>query len=181
MYYSERRRYTRNAKPSKCIDNFENLLKEIDDERISWIVIREMSGFLSKMFEIFHEVNKMDNLELKARIIHKDFICPERYFKKSKRMANRVMRLRAAIEYKESKYLTLYTKDTERHLILGITDETASKIIESECNYWPIGNEEIKELARKTMLLYHYIPAITKALIQTKRRELGVDNNSQRF
>ena len=41
--------------------------------------------------------------------------------------------------------------------------------------------DDFKEIARKTMLLYHYIPAIYKALIQTKRRELGLDCNSNRF
>lgn len=173
----------RNAKPSKCIDNYENLILEINHPEITDIFVSEMSGFLSKLFELFHEVDKLDNLKLKARILTKDFIRPDSYFKSCKHVANQIMKMRAAIEYTESKYFTLHTKDTERHLILGITDETAPKIIDIGHIFWPnLGNnEEIKEVARKTMLLYHYIPAVYKALIQTKRRGLGLDHNSSRF
>jgi uncharacterized protein with GYD domain len=31
------------------------------------------------------------------------------------------------------------------------------------------------------ILLYNYTPAIVKALIQTKRRSLNLDKNSQKF
>jgi hypothetical protein len=44
--------------------------------------------------------------------------------------------------------------------------------------------DEVKgrlEVARKVVLLYNYIPAIVKALIQTKRRGLNLDNNSKMF
>lgn len=172
----------RNTKPSKCIDAYENLITEIDRPEITDIFVSEMSGFLSKLFELFHEVDKLDNLKLKARILTKDFIRPDSYFKSCKHIANQIMKMRAAIEYTESKYFTLYTKNTERHMIFGITDETAPKIIEIGHIFWPnLNNEEIKEVARKTMLLYHYIPAIYKALIQTKRRGLGLDCNSSKF
>lgn len=172
----------RNTKPSKCIDVYENLILEINMPEITDIFISEMSGFISKLFELFYEVDKLDNLKLKARILTKDFIKPDSYFKSCKHVANKIMRLRAAIEYQESKYFTLHTKDTERHLILNITDETAPKIIDVWKIFWPnLNNEEIKEVARKTMLLYHYIPAIYKALIQTKRRKLGLDCNSNKF
>jgi hypothetical protein len=172
----------RNTKPSKCIDVYENLILEINRPEITDIFISEMSGFISKLFELFYEVDKLDNLKLKARILTKDFIKPDSYFKSCKHVANQIMRIRAAIEYQESKYFTLHTKDTERHIILNITDETAPKIIDVWKIFWPnLNNEELKEVARKTMLLYHYIPAIYKALIQTKRRELGLDCNSSKF
>lgn len=38
-----------------------------------------------------------------------------------------------------------------------------------------------KEATRKIVLLWNYIPAITKAILQTKRRSLGLDKNSKRF
>ena len=38
-----------------------------------------------------------------------------------------------------------------------------------------------KELARMVILLYNYMPAIVKALIQTKRRGLNLDKNSKMF
>ena len=41
--------------------------------------------------------------------------------------------------------------------------------------------ENVKELARKEMLLWNYIPAIVKAVIQTKRRSLNMDTNSKKF
>jgi hypothetical protein len=41
--------------------------------------------------------------------------------------------------------------------------------------------KEKKELARMVVLLYNYIPAIVKALIQTKRRSLKLDKNSKMF
>lgn len=173
----------KNTKPSKCIDAYENLITEINHPEITDIFVSEMSGFLSKLFELFHEVDKLDNLKLKARILTKNFIRPDSYFKSCKHVANQIMKMRAAIEYMESKYFTPHTKDTERHLIPGITDETAPKIIDIGHIFWPnLGNnEEIKEVARKTMLLYHYIPAVYKALIQTKRRGLGLDCNSSKF
>ena len=37
------------------------------------------------------------------------------------------------------------------------------------------------ELSRKMLLLWNYIPAICKAIIQTKRRKLGFDKNSKKF
>jgi hypothetical protein len=41
--------------------------------------------------------------------------------------------------------------------------------------------KEKKELARMVILLYNYMPAIVKALIQTKRRSLNLDKNSKMF
>ena len=173
----------RNAKQSECIDNFENLIKEIYYCKITDIFISEMSGFLSKLFELFREVDKLENTKLKAKIIHKDFICPEKYFKKSKDIANRLMRLRASVEYIESGKLSNITKNADREDIARPTSTEASNILGIGRIIWPELDswEEIKEVARKTMLLYHYIPAVYKALIQTKRRELGLDCNSSKF
>jgi hypothetical protein len=41
--------------------------------------------------------------------------------------------------------------------------------------------KDVKELARKEMLVWNYIPGVIKAVIQTKRREMNMDNNSKRF
>ena len=43
------------------------------------------------------------------------------------------------------------------------------------------GRNELKELARKEMLVWNYIPGVIKAIIQTKRREMNMDNNSKKF
>jgi len=177
----------RNAKPSKCIDNYENLILEIGDSRVSDVFICETSGFLSKLFELFHEVDKLGNLELKARILTKEFIRPDSYFKKSRSIANRLMRMRAALEYQETDkhILGKYTKDADRKPIKMRWKEAYE--LSQEASRWYNGamdtgwTDDFKEIARRTMLLYHYIPAIYKALIQTKRRELGLDCNSSRF
>lgn len=172
----------RNTKPSKCIDVYENLILEINRPEITDIFISEMSGFMSKLFELFNEVDKLDSLKIKAKILTKDFIKPDSYFKSCKHIANQIMRVRAAVEYQELKYFTPHTKDTEGHIILNITDKTAPIIIDVWRVFWPnFNSEELKEIARKTMLLYHYIPAVYKALIQTKRRKLGIDYNSNKF
>ena len=42
-------------------------------------------------------------------------------------------------------------------------------------------NVALKELARKEMLVWNYIPGVIKAIIQTKRREMNMDNNSKKF
>ena len=41
--------------------------------------------------------------------------------------------------------------------------------------------EWLKETARKEMLVWNYIPAIIKAVMQTKRRSLDMDTNSKKF
>lgn len=172
----------RNTKPSKCIDNFENLILEINNPEITDIFVSEMSGFMSKLFELFHEVDKLNSLKLKARILTREFIKPKSYFNESKRMANKLMEVQAAREYLE-KTKSDNTKDADRNTINFISDVHASRTIEI-CNiFWPdiVKSVNFKEIARKTMLLYHYIPAIYKALIQTKRRELGLDKNSHKF
>ena len=41
--------------------------------------------------------------------------------------------------------------------------------------------EMIRERCRKVVLMWNYLPAIVKAIIQTKRRSLGLDANSKKF
>ncbi len=178
------RRHISHSDKAKCIKNFEDLIKEIDDSRITKVFISELGWFLTDMFELFHEVDKLNNLDLKNKILNKQFIRPEKYFLKSKKLANKIMRMRAAIEYNESEKhrISPITKDADRKEIKIRWKDAQS--LTSELLDWCGGscdNIKFKELARKTMLLYHYIPAIVKAMIQTKRRSLGLDCNSQKF
>lgn len=172
----------RNVKPSECITNFENLIREINRPEIVDVFISEMSGFISKLFGIFHEVDKLDDLEIKAKILTKNFINPDSYFKKSKGIANRLMRIRAAYEYRDNNKpaFSNITRDADRNKI-KIGYKEAVKLVYHATDYSIHNIEDLMEISRKTMLLYHYIPAVYKALIQTKRRSLGLDCNSKRF
>lgn len=167
----------RNVKPSDCVKNFEGLLREIKDRRITDVFIKEMSGFMSDLFKLFHEVDKLSNKEIKAKILTKEFIRPEYYFKSSRKLADRIMRYRAAYEFLEKNF-TAHTKTTQR-VPVQIKYKEAQELINDKT--WAKTEDEVKELARKVMLLYHHTPAICKALIQTKRRKLGLDCNSKKF
>jgi len=167
----------RNVKPSKCIENFEGLLREIKDERIINIFIKEMYGFLSDLFNLFHEIDKISSKEIKAKMLTKEFIKPENYFKNSKKLADKIMRYRAAYEFLNKRFTT-FTRTTNKTPV-NIKYKEAVELVNDKT--WDKTEDEIKELARKVMLLYNHIPAIYKALIQTKRRKLGLDCNSKKF
>lgn len=167
----------RNANPSECIKNFEGLLRELKDRRITDVFIKDMSGFLSDLFKLFHEIDKLSNKDIKAKMLTKEFIRPESYFKSSRKLADKIMRYRAAFEFLEKNY-TAHTRTTSRVPVIMKYKE-AQKLINDKT--WAKTEEDMKELARKVMLLYHHTPAIYKALIQTKRRKLGLDCNSKKF
>lgn len=167
----------RNVKPSECVNNFEGLLREINDRRITDVFIKETSGFLSDLFKLFHEIDKLSNKEIKAKMLTKEFIRPEAYFKGSRKLADKIMRYRAAYEFLEKNY-TAHTRTTARVPVV-IKYKEAQKLVNDKT--WAKTEDEMKELARKVMLLYHHTPAICKALIQTKRRKLGLDCNSKKF
>lgn len=169
----------KNTKGSSCIDNFEGLLREINDPRICNVIVSEMSGFLSDLFKLFHIINSIKGnvLEVKSKMLKDDFIESSRYFKKSKRLANNIMKYRAAYEYLD-KTPTKITVNADKQKI-KIKYIEALELI--NVSTWGKNKEDVLELARKVMLLYNHIPAIVKALIQTKRRSLGLDNNSNKF
>ena len=169
----------KNTKGSGCIDNFEGLLREIKDPRICNVVVSEMSGFLSDLFKLFHIINEIKGnvLEVKSKMLRESFIESDRYFKKSRRLANSIMRYRAAYEYLD-KAPTRITLNASKQKIT-IKYKEAMELTKS--GIWGKEKADVCELARKTMLLYNHIPAVVKALIQTKRRSLGLDNNSKKF
>ena len=169
----------KNTKGSGCIDNFEGLLREIKDPRICNVIVNGMSGFLSDLFKVFHIIDgiKGNVLEIKSKMLKETFIEPNRYFKKSKRLANNIMKYRAAFEYLD-KAPTKITVNADKQRIT-IKYKEAMELTKS--GIWGDKKEDVSELARKVMLLYNHIPAVVKALIQTKRRSLGLDDNSYKF
>lgn len=192
----------RNSQESPCITNFENLLHEIDSPVFINTVVNSMFDFLTEVFELFGAVDKVPQKKFKSKMLTTEFIDPLRFFGRVKQMADKDMDVRAAIELYQKK-TSGATLDTNRKLV-RLSIEEAEHIINK--NFVFVGAEEdklryvmrtwkeinvnglpemrceyLKELARKEMLVWNYIPAIIKAVLQTKRRSLDMDNNSKRF
>ncbi len=191
----------RNAQHSACIDNFEKLLYEIDEPIFVNIVVSSMHNLLTEVFELFYAIDRIPQKKFKAKMLTTQFVEPMRFFSRVKNLANSSMKIRAAIELLEQKY-TDVTVDADRNPIrLSIEDaeKIINKVIDPDSNYinWKTINrlfytvdhtneyiqrlEGLKEIARKEMLVWNYIPAIIKAVIQTKRRSLNMDTNSKKF
>ena len=191
----------RNTQHSACIDNFEKLLYEIDDPIFVNAVVSSMYNLLTEVFELFYAINRVPQKKFKAKMLTIQFVEPMRFFSRVKNLANSSMKIRAAIEFLEKNY-TYLTVDTDRNPIrLSIEDaeKIINKAIDPDSNYvnWETINrifynvdhtneyiklfERLKEKARKEMLVWNYIPAIIKAVIQTKRRSLDMDTNSNKF
>lgn len=191
----------RNTQHSACIDNFEKLLYEIDDPIFVNTVVSSMYNLLTEVFELFYAIGRVPQKKFKAKMLTTQFVEPMRFFSRVKNLANSSMKIRAAIEFLEKNY-TYLTVDTDRNPIrLSIEDaeKIINKAIDPDSNYvnWETINrifynvdhtneyiklfERLKEKARKEMLVWNYIPAIIKAVIQTKRRSLDMDTNSKKF
>ena len=191
----------RNTQHSACIDNFEKLLYEIDDPIFVNTVVSSMYNLLTEVFELFYAIGRVPQKKFKAKMLTTQFVEPMRFFGRVKNLANSSMKIRAAIEFLEKNY-TYLTVDTDRNPIrLSIEDaeKIINKAIDPDSNYvnWETINrifynvdhtneyiklfERLKEKARKEMLVWNYIPAIIKAVMQTKRRSLDMDTNSKKF
>ena len=213
----------RNAKNSACIENFENLLREIDNPEFVNVTVNSMTNFLSEWFELLRSVRCVQEKKFRSKMLTTQFIEPMRFFNRVKKMANEQMKIRSIIEdieiyrntnaywkrspnYVSSLRRSSVTVDTNRKRI-NVTNEEIEKYIKENATYeltkeqtgcYGIivdvsnlsaddferllpGRNELKELARKEMLVWNYIPGVIKAIIQTKRREMNMDNNSKKF
>ena len=193
----------RNSQESPCITNFENLLHEIDSPVFVNIVVNSTFDFLTEAFELFGAVNRVPQKKFKAKMLTTEFIEPMRFFGRVKQIANNDMDVRAAIELYEKK-MSGATLNTERQPVRPSIEEaenTLNKAFEftikdengqvrrvsrswkeiNVCGLPEARCEYLKELARKEMLVWNYIPAIVKAVLQTKRRTMDMDTNSKRF
>ena len=191
----------RNSQESPCITNFENLLHEIDSPVFINTVVNSMFDFLTEVFELFSAVDKVPQKKFKSKMLTTEFIDPLRFFGRVKQMADKDMDVRAAIELyqKKTSGATLDTNRKPVRLSIEEAEHIINKnfvfVVEEEglryvTRTWKEINvnglpekrcEYLKELARKEMLVWNYIPAIIKAVLQTKRRSLDMDNNSKRF
>ena len=213
----------RNAKNSACIENFENLLREIDNPEFVNVTVNSMTNFLSEWFELLRSVRCVQEKKFRSKMLTTQFIEPMRFFNRVKKMADEQMKIRSIIEDIEiyrnvskpwklnshdvsSLRRSSVTVDTNRKRI-NVTNDEIEKYIKENATYelteeqtgcYGIivdvsnlsaddferllpGRNELKELARKEMLVWNYIPGVIKAIIQTKRREMNMDNNSKKF
>ena len=213
----------RNAKNSACIENFENLLREIDNPEFVNVTVNSMTNFLSEWFELLRSVRCVQEKKFRSKMLTTQFIEPMRFFNRVKKMADEQMKIRSIIEdieiyrntnaywkrspnYVSSLRRSSVTVGTNRKRI-NVTNEEIEKYIKENATYelteeqtgcYGIivdvsnlsaddferllpGRNELKELARKEMLVWNYIPGVIKAIIQTKRREMNMDNNSKKF
>ena len=184
----------KNAELSSCIDRFGELLEEIKDKRVVRAVISDMNRFIEEVMPLFRDVDKMENLRYKSKILNVGFIEPWRFFKKTISYTNQYIGLNAAINY----YFTDNIPNEVTKFVIGkkniIGDVTkkqyysdrklADKALESLELSGKVTLDnylDYQEECRKVILLYNYIPAQIKAIIQTKRRGLGLDTNSLKF
>lgn len=213
----------RNAKNSACIENFENLLREIDNPEFVNVTVNSMTNFLSEWFELLRSVRCVQEKKFRSKMLTTQFIEPMRFFNRVKKMADEQMKIRSIIEdieiyrnvndyWKRNPHdvsllrRSSVTVGTNRKRI-NVTNEEIEKYIKENATYklteeqtgcYGIivdvsnlsaddferllpGRNELKELARKEMLVWNYIPGVIKAIIQTKRREMDMDNNSKKF
>ena len=213
----------KNVKNSACIENFENLLREIDNPEFVNVTVNSMTNFLSEWFELLRSVRCVQEKKFRSKMLTTQFIEPMRFFNRVKKMADDQMKIRSIIEdieiyrntnaywkrspnYVSSLRRSSVTVDTNRKRI-NVTNDEIEKYIKENATYelteeqtgcYGIivdvsnlsaddferllpGRNELKELARKEMLVWNYIPGVIKAIIQTKRREMNMDNNSKKF
>ena len=185
----------RNTQGSKCIEIFENLLNEVEDKEFVDTVITDTHNFITEFMRLCKDVDNMKNLDYISRILTHEFILPQKYFRKSHNFAKVYLLMydRLTNIYSHPVY------DVEKGIILSnvnflgdihhkvADDFTANDIVEIYKYFGDLSGLSVKEvkakkkLTRMVILLYNYLPAIVKALIQTKRRSLDLDKNSKKF
>lgn len=177
----------RNTQGSKCIDVFETLLNEISDKEVVDTAIVDTHRFITEFSRLCHEVDNMKQLDYIARILTNEFIKPYKFFYNSYQTAKRYLLMNDILldKYSHPVY------EPEKKIVLSNINRlgqlehkknyTSDDVVNITKYFGDLSNlsvEEVKdklELARKVILLYNYMPAIVKALIQTKRRSLNLD------
>lgn len=199
----------KNTQHSSCIDTYEKLLKEIENEEVVRTAVSDMNRFIEECMLLFKEIDKMENKRFKSKMLTDDFICPERFFKSSLKMTNQYLYLNAALNYRftDNDYNNVIKYSISNKNRLGDVwkkqyfDKKSEKSVyssnevEKSDEYFKKNDifvnkilskfnvtedsPEIREECRKVILLWNYQPAIVKAIIQTKRRALNLDKNPQ--
>ena len=173
-------------------------------ELLGAVVVVPQKKFRSKMLttqfieplRFFGRVKKMADEQMKKRAIIEDIEIYRAtlYYQNREINDSSVLRRSGVTVNTERKRINVTNEEIEKF----ITDNAAYELDESMKGSYGLvvdvshlsdedyerllpGNKDVKELARKEMLVWNYIPGVIKAVIQTKRREMNMDNNSKRF
>lgn len=173
-------------------------------ELLGAAVIVPQKKFRSKMLtsqfieplRFFGRVKKMADEQMKKRAIIEDIEIYRAtlYYQNREINDSSVLRRSGVTVNTERKRINVTNEEIEKF----ITDNAAYELDESMKDSYGLvadvahlsdedyerllpGNKDVKELARKEMLVWNYIPGVIKAVIQTKRREMNMDNNSKKF
>ena len=168
------------------------------------VVVVPQKKFRSKMLtsqfieplRFFRRVKKMADEQMKKRAIIEEIEIYRAtlYYQNREINDSSVLRRSGVTVNTERKRINVTNEEIEKY----ITDNAAYELAESMKGSYGLvvdvahlsdddferllpGNKDVKELARKEMLVWNYIPGVIKAVIQTKRREMNMDNNSKRF
>ena len=199
----------KNTQHSSCIDTYEKLLKEIENEEVVRTAVSDMNRFIEECMLLFKEIDKMDNNRSKSKMLTDELISPERFFKSSLKMTNQYLYLNAALNYRftDNDYNNVVKYSISNKNRLGDVwkkqyfDKKSEKSVyssnevEKSDEYYKKNDifvnkilskfnvtedsPEIREECRKVILLWNDHPEIVKAIIQTKRRALNLDKKPQ--
>lgn len=183
----------RNTEGSKCIDVYENLLKEIPDKDVVDAAIVDMCRFAGEFSRLCRDIDNMKGIDFISKMLTDDFVQPTRYFAESYKLTKLYL-LMSDILADKYKYIVC---DINKKIMLSNKNRlgelrhkenyTANDVVNVSKFFGNLSDltiDDVKEkyeLARRVVLLYNYTPAIVKAFFQTKRRSLNLDQNSKKF
>lgn len=183
----------RNTQGSKCIDVYEDLLKQIQDKEMVDTAIVDMHRFVGEFSRLCRDVDNMKSIDFISKMLTVEFFQPGRYFYNSQKRAKLYLLMGDILE---DKYKHIVC-DIEKKISLPNKNRlgdiyhkhnyTAQDVVNVAKYFGDLSDltiDEVKEkyeLARVVVLLYNYMPAVVKALFQTKRRSLNLDQNSKKF
>lgn len=172
----------KNTQPSSGINTFENLIKEIQDTPIFNVIVGDMNGFIAEFKVLEKNIDMMENLTLKSKMLTYDFIEPKRYFIKTYRAMLCAMKElnRYNMGFGENRTFDMGKKN-RLGVLPSLNDPSVKQKYEVKYECSDEEKEEIYETLRRIFLLWNYMPAMVKAIIMTKRRSLGLDSNSKKF
>lgn len=180
-----------NSEPTKCIDIFEMLLHEVDP-KYAELAVRGMNKFMQQFKLLERSVDYTSDRSLKATLLnfHNIRDCfPEFRAALSHMLLLRDWTMAFAPDFEVVK-IDVNTENLAGKLEFSEFDKRLLKhrlslsVILKEQGIDVTDEESVEdfyESCRKVALLWNYIPTVMKAVMQTKRRKLGFDNNSKRF